>query len=474
MNGNLYSTDVFGGAIERSTPTPASPARRAHRPGDALRRRGRKLDRSRVRRGSVGPEDLALPAHLGAEPGCQQRELLGDGDQSRRRPRLPARGGQCRPRLRHRLRIRQGRSGTRPPNSKPCPQLREGVEVKSLGSVPPAHMVYADPSTNELYVNNGRQDRHLRLRRQQGEGVRLRQHQRLRRHRGQRRRRAGADAPAPTTPTPSTARTSSSSASKPDTYEPIDDPAVVHAVDDNEVHRWSDFQTTPNGQLRAAQQHPAVAEPGLRQRGLPRWSTATTPRKARWTVSRACRPKGPRSRTRACPATGSASPTTAAPSSTRPISWSCATPTRNWTPTSGRRATLSLISTGFSSAPSSLLTVTRDGTDAFFFTREVLVGERPQRRDDEGLRRPRQGRLLQAPAGAALRGLGRVPRPQQPGGAVSEHRDPRRHGRPEHSKPHCKKGYVLKHGKCKKKPKQKHKKQKKQHRAAGDGKGGRR
>ena len=41
---------------------------------------------------------------------------------------------------------------------------REGVEVKSPGSVPPAHAVYVDPSTNELYVNTGSKIIDLRLR----------------------------------------------------------------------------------------------------------------------------------------------------------------------------------------------------------------------------------------------------------------------------------------------------------------------
>src|SRR5262249_29668782 len=130
-----------------------------------------------------------------------------------------------------------------------------------------------------------------------------------------------------------------------------------------------------------------------------------------------------------------------------------------------------LISTGYSSAPSSLLSVTRDGTDAFFFTREVLVPN-----DDNG----ETMKVYDARAGG---GFFKLPQ-GQPCAASDECHGPSSQAAPppnigshegkglrSKSKPKCKKGYILKKGKCKKKQKPKKKKKK---RAAGDGKGGRR
>ena len=47
-----------------------------------------------------------------------------------------------------------------------------------------------------------------------------------------------------------------------------------------------------------------------------------------------------------------------------------------------------LISTGGSPFDSSLLTVSADGKDAFFFTRDSIVPSRPQRNPRQDLRRP--------------------------------------------------------------------------------------
>ena len=45
-----------------------------------------------------------------------------------------------------------------------------------------------------------------------------------------------------------------------------------------------------------------------------------------------------------------------------------------------RRSADELISTGIAPIDSGLLSVSADGTDAFFFTRDTLVPQRPQRR----------------------------------------------------------------------------------------------
>ena len=65
-----------------------------------------------------------------------------------------------------------------------------------------------------------------------------------------------------------------------------------------------------------------------------------------------------------------------------------------------------LISTGTSAFPSGLLGVSSDGTDAFFFTRDVLV-EEDQNGQAMKIYDARDGRRpLPRPAAAALRGIG--------------------------------------------------------------------
>ena len=115
-----------------------------------------------------------------------------------------------------------------------------------------------------------------------------------------------------------------------------------------------------------------------------------------------------------------------------------------------KNGAISLISTGFSAFPSSLLTVTSDGNDAFFFTRETLVANDHNGAGDEDLRRPQGRRLLRNPELAALRRLRRVPRARAPSAAPrAPARDLQRHGRPVLPPPvKCKKGFVKKHGKC--------------------------
>ena len=109
-----------------------------------------------------------------------------------------------------------------------------------------------------------------------------------------------------------------------------------------------------------------------------------------------------------------------------------------------------LISTGTSPLDSSLLGVSADGTDAYFFTRDTLVAS-----DNNGSR----VKIYDARAGG---GFDQAPPPhqcqasdechgaEQPGAAAARHQDDRRHRRwqRDDKPPQVQEGLSRKHGKC--------------------------
>lgn len=349
------------------------------------------------------------------------------------------------------------------------PQLREGVEVKSLGSVPPAHAVYADPSSNELYVDTGSKvvifDAAGNKLKEFGSGsvggyggVAVN----------------GGEGAGQSSRAHHAYAVNGSSivefGTEPDTYEPIDDPAVVHAVDDNEVHRWSDFQTTPSGRYALLSSNQPSLNPGYDNAGFRMVYRYDAQQGALACVS--CVP------TEAPPIGDAGLPRYGLGLTDDGRAFFNSTDQLVMRDTNQKLdayewkgGDISLISTGFSSAPSSLLTVTRDGTDAFFFTREVLVG------DDHN------GETMKIYDARADGGFFKLPQ-GQPCAASDECHGPSSQAAPPPNigthegrgvgaaKPRCKKGFVLKNGKCKKKKHKRH--QKRHHRAAGHGKGGRR
>jgi hypothetical protein len=119
------------------------------------------------------------------------------------------------------------------------------------------------------------------------------------------------------------------------------------------------------------------------------------------------------------------------------------------------------------------LSVTNDGTDAFFFTREVLVN------DDHN------GQTMKIYDARSRGGFFKLPQ-SPPCAASDECHGPSSQAAPPpaigthepgggNAKARCRKGFVLKHGNCVKKHKRRHKSHKRHvnhRRAAGHGKGG--
>ena len=123
-------------------------------------------------------------------------------------------------------------------------------------------------------------------------------------------------------------------------------------------------------------------------------------------------------RTRRSPKAGSTSATTVGCSSARPSSSSSATPTASATPTSGRTGRIELISTGSDPADSGLLSVSADGVNAYFFTRQILVPEDENATAMKIYDAREDGGLRDVPGTRPMPGLGRVPRRRQSGGAA--------------------------------------------------------
>ena len=112
---------------------------------------------------------------------------------------------------------------------------------------------------------------------------------------------------------------------------------------------------------------------------------------------------------------------------------------------------IELISTGTSPFDSSLLGVSADGTDAYFFTRDTLVAAGRKRQPREDLRRPRRRRL---PLSSRRRSPARpptsatAPARQAPPPPDDQQRSPAPRSATRTAAKACKAGFVKKHGKC--------------------------
>jgi hypothetical protein len=231
-------------------------------------------------------------------------------------------------------------------------------------------------------------------------------------------------------------------------YEPpplIDDPAVVHALQGNETRRYSDFQTTPDGHY------------GLFSTKLllnPEYDNAGHRMVYRYDAvgdSIAC--------ASCLPTEGTPRGDASLPSHGLGISDAGGVFFNSTDPLVMRdtnekldayeweNGALSLISTGFSAFPSSLLTVTADGKDAFFFTRETLV---PSDNNGQAMK------IYDAREGGGFFVIPTSP----PCAASDECHGPGTQAAPppsigtvngtggQHNQVHCKRGFVLKHGRC--------------------------
>ena len=240
----------------------------------------------------------------------------------------------------------------------------------------------------------------------------------------------------------------------PVSWKPIDLPAIDHAVDQAATQRFGDFQVTPDGHFAA------FASPRPLQQGFDNVGHSEIYRFDAQRDSLACVSCAP---TGAAPAGDTAlSPYGLNLTDDGHVFFTSAEPyvlrdtnQRNdayeW---SGGK--LQLISTGHSPEGSSLLSVSSDGTDAFFFTREVIVHE-----DENGNAvkiydaRAGGGFLVQptaAPCAASdeCHGPGSKASPLPNIPTLEGHRPVQNAVRP------CRRDYHRKHGTCAKKPHKRH------------------
>ncbi|HEX3242834.1 MAG TPA: hypothetical protein VHQ97_07115 [Solirubrobacterales bacterium] len=352
-------------------------------------------------------------------------------------------------------------------------QLREGVEFKSQGSVPPAHAVYADPASNELYVDTGSKvvifDPAGNKLKEFGAGS-ISGYGGVAVNGG-----AGAgQGPRAHHAYVVNGTSIAEFGIEPDTYEPIDDPAVVHAVDDNEVHRWSDFQTTPDGRYALLSSIQPSLNPAYDNAGFRMVYRYDAQNGALDCVS--CVPtEGPPIGDAGLPRYGLGITNDGRAFFNSTDQLVMRDTNQKLDAYEWEEGELSLISTGFSSAPSSLLTVTRDGTDAFFFTREVLVSDDHNGETMKVYDARAKGGFFKLPQGLPCAASDECHGPSSqaappPNIGTHEGKGPRvnKNGK------RCKKGQVRKNGKCKKKKRKRKRHQRKHHRTAGHGKGGRR
>jgi hypothetical protein len=369
----------------------------------------------------------------------------------------------------------------------PSGPLREGSTVTTAG-IPPSHLTYVDPSTNELYVDTG-----TKIVIFDAEGNKLKEF--------------GAGSISGYGGVAVNGGEGSGQSSRAhhvyavngtaviefgieaDTYEPVDDPAVIHAVNDNEIHDWSDFQTSANGRyalLSTTERSPNPGYDNGRFRMVYRYDAANQELSCASCIS-----------TEGLPSDDAALPSHGLGITDTGLAFFNSTDglvlrdsnkkldAYEWSPLrpgvggcEDEIGCQALISTGFSNAASSLLTVTNDGTDAFFFTREVLVNDDHNGETMKVYDARANGGFFKLPASPPCAAADECHGPSSqaaPAPAIGTHDEGGGNARPL-----CRKRFVMKHGRCVKKPRKhrrKHRKHRKRHkknhhRSAGHGKGG--
>lgn len=244
-------------------------------------------------------------------------------------------------------------------------------------------------------------------------------------------------------------------ASVPLAWTPIDNPAVVHAVDDAGTHRYTDFQISPAGRYAAfASAQSLTGYTSLGHQELYRYDSQ---QEALDCASCSFTGAAPDSDTLLSPYGlsltdgGQVFFTSAEPYVLRDTNQE--KDAYEW---SGGK--IQLVSTGSSPDGSSLLSASADGTDAYFFTRETLVPEDKNgstvkiydARAGGGF--PHDPAPLPCAASDECHGPGtQSPRPPSINTVTGS-------GYPPSQAPKsCKKNFVRRHGKCvKKKPKKHH------------------
>jgi hypothetical protein len=369
--------------------------------------------------------------------------------------------------------------------------LSAGVEVKAPGSVPPAHMISTDPSTNELYADTGSKivifDSSGAKVKEFGEGS-IGGYGAVAVNGGE---GAGQSARAHHAYALNGTNVVEFGVA-PDTYEPVQEPAVVHAVKDHDTHYWSDFQTSANGRFGLLATRQTSLNPGYDSgefRMLYRYDSSNgelncvscIPTEARPSADAAL-PSGGSGITNVGSAFfNSLDPLVPRDTNRKLDAYEWAPYDPSWASKPGACELAvgcqALISTGYSSFASSLLGVTNDGIDAFFFTREVLVPGDHNGQTMKVYDARAQGGFFKLPASPPCAASDECHGPSSQAAAppaIGTHEP----GGGNWRKP-CKKGFVLKRGKCVKKHKRRHRKHKRHkkhrknhHRAAGHGRGG--
>ncbi len=272
---------------------------------------------------------------------------------------------------------------------------------------------------------------------------------------------------------------------EPDTYEPVEEPAVIHAVKDHDTHYWTDFQTSANSRYALFATRQLTINPSYDSgefRMIYRYDKSTDQ-----IICASCLPTEARpSADAALPSHGSGitkgggvffnslDPLVPRDTNQKLDAYEWAPPSAGVGGCEIALGCQALVSTGYSSFPSSLLTVTDDGTDAFFFTREILVPDDHNGQTMKIYDARVGGGFFKLPASPPCAASdechgpsSRAAAPLAIGGA------PVRGG--NHRK-RCKKRFRLKNGKCVKKHKKRHKKRHKKHkkhqRSASHGRGG--
>jgi sugar lactone lactonase YvrE len=342
--------------------------------------------------------------------------------------------------------------------SAPFPTLG-GEELKLKGVVPPSTDVNVDPATQDVYVDTGNSialfDSSLNL-------IRNFATEELGGSRGVAVRSSDGHVFA------TKGTEVLEFGIEPEKYVPIDNPTVVHAADDNGTHRFSDFQTTANGL-------------GLLSTKVPQGSYdndgfnmvySFDPLKDKLACASCLPTEGLPTGDASLPSHGSGITDEGSVFFNSPDQLVMRDTNGKLDAYEWKEGQVSLISTGFSTFPSSLLSVSSDGTDAFFFTRETLV---PGDLNGQAMKlydARKEGGFFVIPnsppcaASDECHGPGSETPPPPPIGSfrgVGGQTQPLK----------CKKGQVKKKGKCVKKNKKNKKKKKgKRRQRAGAGQGG--
>jgi hypothetical protein len=246
-------------------------------------------------------------------------------------------------------------------------------------------------------------------------------------------------------------------------YTPIDNPAVLHGVDQPEVHTWGDFQVTPNARY-AAFATPVPVNSAYDNGGF--YEVYRRDGETGDLLCVSCNPTGGQASSNSVlPPSGlglledgrvffnSGESLTLEDTNEKLDAYEYS-PERNVVGGCHSAAGCQqLISTGTSSYPSGLLGVTSDGKDAFFFTRDTLV---PNDRNGEAMKiyDAREGGgffVIPPPPGCAASDECHGPGTRaQAAPQIGSYKGTGGQANQTSNKK-CKKGFKRKHGKCVKK-----------------------